>query len=93
MPQYTHQLVVQFECDELADYDAMIELENCLIDGLGNGHKVDGHDGGSGEINIFIHTRDPDLAFSELSRLLTPEQKSNAKIAFRSFESDTYTVL
>ncbi|HWF20445.1 MAG TPA: ABC transporter [Verrucomicrobiae bacterium] len=58
-----YQLVLQFQGDTLTDYDAMIKLENLLIKKLGHSAKVDGHDCGSGETNIFIFTFDPALTF------------------------------
>ncbi len=71
----------------------MIELEERLIYGLGDKHLVDGHDVGSGEVNIFIHTTDPILACDEIMGLLSDSQRSEAKIAFRSMDSDEYAVL
>lgn len=50
-----YQLVIQFaeevfeEIDEIADFED--KLDESLIDA-----EVDGHDIGSGECNIFIHT-------------------------------------
>jgi len=37
----------------------MIEIEDALIQGLSEGNEVDGHDAGSGEMNIFIRVDDP----------------------------------
>jgi hypothetical protein len=59
-----HQLVLQFAGDSLADYDALIALETRLIELLEPAHQVEGHDMGSGEMNIFIHTRAPAAAFA-----------------------------
>ena len=53
-----NQLVLQFRGDSLEDYDAMISLEDELIETLRDSAKVDGHDVGSGEVNIFhLHDR------------------------------------
>ena len=86
-------MVVQFAGDDIVDFDAMIELEGRLIYGLGDEHIVDGHDVGSDEVNIFIHTNDPVLTCDEVMGLLSDSQRSEAKIAFRSMESDEYAVL
>ena len=58
-----NQLVLQFRGDSLEDYDAMISLEDELIETLRDSAKVDGHDVGSGEVNIFIFTTEPQKTF------------------------------
>ena len=93
MTQHTYQLVVQFAGDDISDFDEMIELEGRLDYGLGDMHLVDGHDVGLGEVNIFVHTNDPVLACEEIIGLLEDGQRSRAKIAFRSMDSDGYAVL
>jgi hypothetical protein len=59
-----YQLVLQFRNDSLDDFDAMVALEGELIETLSDAAKVDGHDVGSGETNIFILTSDPEATFS-----------------------------
>ena len=51
-----YQLVLQLPASSIKDYDEMIELEETIIKGIGSLGKVDGHDAGSGEMNIFILT-------------------------------------
>lgn len=42
-------------------YETMLALENTLIEEVPEElASVDGHDCGSGETNIFIHTNDPE---------------------------------
>jgi hypothetical protein len=60
-----YQLVLELAADTLTDYDALVALESQLTDVLGNG-AVDGHDMGSGQANIFIHTADPATLFVNL---------------------------
>ena len=64
-----YQLVLQFNASSIEDFDAMVALEEDIERVLGENHEVDGHDYGSGEMNIFVHTNDPAqalaLAFSE----------------------------
>lgn len=48
-----YQLVLQWPASSIKDYDAMIEAENALIENLSAANDVDGHDVGSGEVNIF----------------------------------------
>ena len=51
-----YQLVLQFRGDSLGEFDAMVALEDELIERLGDSADVDGHDFGSGTGNIFIFT-------------------------------------
>ena len=53
------QLVLQFSPWDSSQLDALVALEDRLIDAIGEAGDVDGHDGGSGEANIFIHTDQP----------------------------------
>ena len=61
-----YQLVLQFAAGTLSDYDALVAMEDQLIELLGES-AVDGHDMGSGEANIFIHTSDPQNTFRQLT--------------------------
>jgi hypothetical protein len=89
-----YQLVLQFRCDALADYDAMIALEDRLIEDLGRSAKVDGHDCGSGETNIFIHTSDPNATFRRVQQTLAEQRKlESVKAAYRLVRGNDYTVL
>src|SRR6266699_2489706 len=69
------QLVLQFSGDSLADYDAMVALENELIAELGDTADVDGHDFGSGEVNIFIITTDPARTFRQSRAVLEGDRR------------------
>ena len=68
-----YQLVLQFRGDSLADYDQMIALEDRLSEELKHTAKVDGHDCGSGESNIFIFTSDPATTFGRVRQTLERE--------------------
>ena len=76
-----YQLVLQFRGDSLADYDEMIALEDRLIEKLGRSAKVDGHDCGSGEINIFIYTADPAATFWLVRQSLEAESQLDSMAA------------
>jgi hypothetical protein len=54
----------------MADYDAVIEVEELLISGLGDGAEVDGHDVGLGAMNVFIWTEDATATFATVRELL-----------------------
>jgi len=88
-----YQLVLQLPTDDKTDFDLLIDLEDKLIVGMGPDHDVDGHDFGSGEMNIFIYTRDPNAAFSEISQLIALYQFPKLRAAYRHVEKDEYTNL
>lgn len=58
-------LVLQWPASTEADFNAPIAMEDRLSDALGKGATVDGHDFGSGEMNIFIETEQPVEAFAD----------------------------
>ena len=89
-----YQLVLQFRGDTLADYDAMIALEDRLIEDLGRSADVDGHDCGSGEVNIFIHTNNPAATFQRVAQTLREiDRLSDVTAAYRDLTGEDYTVL
>ncbi len=85
-----YQLVLQFPLTENFDFDALIELETKLTFELGSEHDVDGHDFGSGEMNIFIHTNSPDDAFEKIIVLLSDQFPPILKAAYRIVGSDQF---
>lgn len=89
-----YQLALQFPANSIADYDEMVALEGELIEQLGSTAEVDGHDCGSGEMNIFIHTHDPKNTF-EMIRLVVAKRKliENIVAAYREGTGDDYTVI
>ena len=89
-----YQLVLQFRGDTLADYDTMVALEDRLIKDLAHSAKVDGHDCGSGETNIFIFTSDPAATFDRARPVLTRRQcLQTVTAAFRQVSGEDYTVI
>jgi hypothetical protein len=88
-----YQLVLQFAGDSLADYDAMVALEDELIAELADA-DVDGHDVGSGEVNIFIFTSDPARTFREARPALERRQSlQSVTAAYRPVGGERYTVI
>ena len=61
MPEY--QLVLQLPSNIVPDFDAMVAIEDELIERLSGIAEVDGHDIGSGTINYFVLTTKPKQAF------------------------------
>jgi len=89
-----YQLVLQWPGSSLKDYDEMIAMENKLIESLSEGSEVDGHDAGSGEVNIFILTEDPELTFSEAKAILgNSDRWLSARAAYREVDQSHYITL
>jgi hypothetical protein len=89
-----YQLVLQLPASSLKDYDSLIELEETIIKGLGNLGKVDGHDAGSGQMNIFIFTDQPQSASGRVKQILgTKDFMPDLKAAFRMIGKDEFTIL
>jgi hypothetical protein len=61
-----YQLVMQWPASSIADYAALVAIENVLIADLSSQSVVDGHDAGVGEVNIFLFTDDPQRTFEEI---------------------------
>jgi hypothetical protein len=89
-----YQLVLQFRGDSLADYDAMVALEETLIEDSGGSAKVDGHDCGSSKANIYIFTSDPAATFWRVRQTLQRKgQLQSVAAAYREVAGESYTVL
>ena len=88
-----YQLVLQFRGDSLADFDAMVALEDELIEELA-GADVDGHDVGSDEVNIFIFTSDPAQTFRAARPVLERRHcLQGVTAAYRRADGEDYTVI
>lgn len=88
-----YQLVLQWPSSRLADYDEMIRIEDALIEGLGEEHEVDGHDEGTGEVNIFIRTNTPSEVFSRIKEIINKDAFKDVRIAYREVSKSAYTIL
>lgn len=89
-----YQLILQFRGDTLADYDAMIALEDELIEELQDTAEVDGHDCGSGESNIFIFTSDPVATFQRAKAVIERAGLLHAvTAAYREVDGERHTVI
>lgn len=89
-----YQLVLQLPATSIKDYDDMVELEDTIIGHLGNLGSVDGHDAGSGEMNIFIITDHPMPAFEQIKGLLgTRDFMPDLKVAYREIGKDAFTII
>jgi hypothetical protein len=89
-----YQLVLQFPVSSMEDFDAIVAIEELIGAKLGNVGRVDGHDAGSGEMNIFIFTDHPKLCFQAIQDVLgASDFQRGVKVAFREARGDAYTVL
>jgi hypothetical protein len=91
---YQKELVLQLPGHSIKDYDSLLELENSITGGLGTLGEVDGHDMGVGEMNIFIHSDHPKLAFEKIKALLgTKDFLPDLKAAYRDIGKDNFTII
>jgi len=89
-----YQVVLQWPASTLNGYDAMVEVEDLLIEKLSKQSKVDGHDFGSNETNIFVHTDDPFGTLEEIRTILSGHSLwLHARIAYRQTDGAEYCVL
>lgn len=88
-----YQIALQWPLASSDAFDAMLAVENALIEGLGDSAEVDGHDLGSGEANIFVRTDDPEAAFTTMKAILGSFPWQEARVAYREVKGKAYTVL
>jgi hypothetical protein len=87
-----YQLVIQFARDTPLTFDKVVEVEDRLMEALGDAGEVDGHDIGSGEANIFVLTAQPEAAFLRAKTTLQDMGLINqVSAAYRFVASDTFT--
>jgi hypothetical protein len=87
------QFVLQFDESALS-FDDIVTLEGRLEKNLHGFAEVDGHDIGSGEINIFLYTDFPEKLFKKIeSEIIDEVIKNELRAAYRGIEEDTYTIL
>jgi hypothetical protein len=89
-----YQLVLQFAAATTEDFDRLVALEDRLIVELDDLAKVDGHDFGSGEFNIFVLTDHPAESFGKAHSVVTDEGIPNAmRSAYRQLDGEDYVVV
>jgi hypothetical protein len=87
--------VIQFPQSAFPEFDDLVRYEDMLIDVLSDTHDVDGHDFGSGEVNFFVLTGDPDAALdairgaSDGSLLAHPQ----ARVGARRMDGEDYEIV
>ena len=89
-----YQLVLQCRGNTISDFDALVALENNIQRIVEPIAEVDGHDIGSGEINIFILTVNPVAAFERAKSLLSAASILHKVVsAYRDLRCDKYIVV
>ena len=89
-----YQLVLQWPNSSLEDFDSLICIEDQLIDQLTESHEVDGHDAGTGEMNIFIITSNFESAFEEVRTILQGDDLwADIRIGYREVDGHEYSAL
>lgn len=85
------QLVLQLPGQTNDDYDRLIALETDVESRLDDSSWLDGHDFGSGTMNLFIYTSDPIRTFESLRPMLHQYNLlEQIKAAFRLRNADTF---
>lgn len=89
-----YQLVLQFKGNAIPDFDSLVTLEDNLQRIVEPIAEVDGHDIGSGELNLFVLTTDPVATFERAKPLLA-EASLLHKVggAYQDLRSDKYIVV
>jgi hypothetical protein len=90
-----YQLVLQWPSGtSSADYDKLLETEELLAEGLSSDSEVDGHDAGSGEVNIFILTNDPPRSFDQIKLIIEKREVwRSMRVAYRERSGTKYSIL
>jgi hypothetical protein len=87
-------LILQWPGSAEVDFKELVKMEDELDNSLGDYATVDGHDFGSGEMNIFIETDQPMRAFADVQTILADWPRwLEVRAAYRVGSSDEYTVL
>jgi hypothetical protein len=87
-------LVLQWPGDSEADFDALISMEEQVENALGRYASVDGHDFGSGEMNIFVETDRPTEAFADAANALREGLRwGDLRAAYREARGGPYEIL
>jgi hypothetical protein len=86
------QLAFQWPASSEAHYRLLLAIEETIRQGLDPVGLVDGHDIGAGEMNVFIHSDDPQGTFEKAMSLI--QNKYDLKelmVGYRNFEDHDYS--
>ena len=86
--------MLQFPVSTEREFEAIISLETALIAHFATLAEVDGHDAGSGEMNIFIFTDNPTTTFESIRQLVENQQSPPCRAAaFRKIDENEFTII
>ncbi|MBX9684009.1 MAG: hypothetical protein K2X41_09500 [Hyphomicrobium sp.] len=93
-----HQLVLQFQGDDAATLEKVIELEDQLIEALdgSTAAEVDGHEPGDGVINLVLLAKNAAKVWEKIEPMIEEAASDDLEIsavAFRPLNGDEFTVL
>jgi hypothetical protein len=89
-----YQLVIQFKANSLDDFDSLIRFEDELRSRIGDSAEVDGHDFGSGELNIFVVTDHPESTFQDVQKAsASPITRQSMAVAYRKLTEQGFSIL
>jgi len=89
-----YQLVLQFRAESVREFDELVALEELLVENLPLHSKVDGHDFGSGEFNIFILTDQPKESFDAAEKVIQQYRpQGTLKAAYRELGQNNFVIL
>lgn len=87
-------LIFQFPEVFFESLDELFAFETRIIDSIPRICKVDGHDIGSGTINIYVFTGAPLAAFKQFRKYLgTKKIEKNLRVSYRETNGDSYVNL
>lgn len=87
-------LVLQWPAASVSDLDQLVAIEDKLLATIHGDAEVDGHDFGSGEMNVFIATDQPLATFEDVRLCLAADPLwSEMRAAYRRIDEDYYTVV
>src|SRR5215467_585810 len=87
-----YQLVLQWPTSFFRGLGFLIALEDAVTAGIGDLGTVDGHDMGSGEMNIFVFSDEPDRAFERIKAIpKVARNRRKLKAGYRNIDGDEYT--
>ncbi len=93
-PALRFQLVVQFDYSSVSDRAFLLRFEEDLRKQIEGHSEVDGHDFGSGEMNIFIFTDEPQQVCAFVIEAARKVAKTPPmRMAYRLLQADEYEVL
>ena len=89
-----YQLVLQWPAASQEDHDAVVAITDDLERALSGAADVDGWDFGSGEMNIFVYTDEPQEILDQAKATLEAHGRwSGVRAAYRDVDGDDFTVV